>query len=373
MASCILYQNDDASISIVDIPRSIEIAQGPALSQRRLLSAEPLKEPFPPTEPKSRKAKERLREQSLNDLLLSKHLQFALDEVKTSYKAQWCLPRVVEANGKKRKRDHCDLEDIEEGGNTSVTEDAGDEFVKLIKSSEGDCFYDNSSNEPLLFREDSSCKKGRFPPNSTLLCGDITTTKATFISAAPKFDLIVMDPPWPNRSARRKKSYSISYGNTEIKKLLSSIPIESKLAEDGTVAVWVTNREAFRDMLLQPGGLFDEWGITLVEEWIWLKTTVTGEPICLLDSVWRKPYEILLVGRGGIQQPPEVKRRVLIAVPGLHSRKPNLKTLFDRFLQKENYEALEIFARNMTAGWWSWGYELLKFQMDEYWLEDEGY
>ena len=67
----------------------------------------------------------------------------------------------------------------------------------------------------------------------------------------------------------------------------------------------------------------------------------------------------------------EVKRRVIVGVPDLHSRKPNLKVLFEHLLGKREreFEALEIFARNPTAGWWSWGNEVLKFLMEEYWTE----
>jgi len=214
--------------------------------------------------------------------------------------------------------------------------------------------------------------RARMPPLSIAINGDITSTLQTFTQSAPRFNLIVMDPPWPNRSARRKSSYSISYSTAEIHALLCSIPITDHLAEDGLVAIWVTNKSAFHDLLLQEGGLFDEWGIDLVEELVWVKVTVNGETICALDSLWRKPYEILLVGRKkeseGIRN-GGVKRRVIVAVPDLHSRKPNLKVLFEKIIGTEKYEALEIFARSLTAGWWAWGNEVLKFQTDEHWID----
>jgi N6-adenosine-specific RNA methylase IME4 len=124
-------------------------------------------------------------------------------------------------------------------------------------------------------------------------------------------------------------------------------------------------------MVLGERGLFEEWGVQLVEEWIWLKVTSTGEPISELSSMWRKPYEILLVGRRTISRNGDVKRRVLVGVPDLHSRKPNLKSIFEQVMKKEKYEALEVFARNLTVGWWGWGDEVLKFQSEEYWIEGE--
>lgn len=105
-----------------------------------------------------------------------------------------------------------------------------------------------------------------------------------------------------------------------------------------------------------------------------MKITVDGEPVCALDGLWKKPYEILLVGRkGSVRDGEGVKRRVVVGVPDLHSRKPNLKCLFERLMQKKigEYQGLEIFARNLTEGWWGWGNEVLKFQEDEHWIDSQ--
>jgi N6-adenosine-specific RNA methylase IME4 len=174
------------------------------------------------------------------------------------------------------------------------------------------------------------------------------------------------------------------------------------------VGVWITNKKSFRELLLGEDGergLFAEWGVELVEEWVWLKITENGEPMSPVDGTWRKPYEILLVGRNisnveirtdscevapqseldeisgtgrgkevGISEdePMPVKRRVIIAVPDMHSRKPNLVAVFAPLLPR--YPApprcLEIFARNLTADSWAWGNEVLKFQRLEHWTTE---
>lgn len=79
--------------------------------------------------------------------------------------------------------------------------------------------------------------------------------------------------------------------------------------------------------------------------------------------------------------PASVKRRVIAAVPDLHSRKPCLKDLFERVfcsaqapetsLVCESYTALEVFARNLTAGWWACGNEVLKFNDRKCWQEPQ--
>lgn len=71
----------------------------------------------------------------------------------------------------------------------------------------------------------------------------------------------------------------------------------------------------------------------------------------------------------------KIKRRVVIAVPDLHSRKPCLKQLFEQILFGRQVESidekttpvLELFARYMVAGWMSWGDEALKYQWEGWW------
>jgi len=366
MASCILYQNSGSTIILIDIPRSIELAQGDF--SYRLLSSKPIEHPFASVEPKSQKARANLGTASLEELLLQKHIQLSLDQLRSEWKGEWCLPRHVKCEveeceseravpGTKRKRRE---QQQQNSDSQALAEEA--------RGSEGILFTD-STTKPATISTGKEHTSVRMPANSTTLCGDITSTSHIFLSHAPKFDIIILDPPWPNRSARRKKSYGISYGTHEIRSLLSSLPLANHIAEEALVGVWVTNKPAFREMVLGENGLFEKWGVQLIEEWIWLKVTSSGELISELSSMWRKPYEILLVGKKGVFTSPDVKRRVLVGVPDLHSRKPNLKSVFEEVMKKEKYEALEVFARNLTAGWWGWGNEVLKFQSDEYWIE----
>lgn len=270
-------------------------------------------------------------------------------------------------NGRKRQR----LEPVDAEFPMGSTREESDIEVDHVQLPMHCNYFHNPKRTPLNILLGANEERAVIPPGSTFLQADISETLSIFRERGPKFDIIVLDPPWPNRSARRKQSYSISYENIEIRSLLSSIPLYDHLADDGHVAVWITNKPSFREMILGERGLFDEWGVQLVEEWIWLKVTSNGEPICALDSMWRKPYEVLLVGRRGVKDGRAVKRRVIVGVPDLHSRKPNLKTLFENMMGKEDgrYEALEIFARNLTAGWWSWGNEVLKFQTSEHWAD----
>jgi N6-adenosine-specific RNA methylase IME4 len=140
--------------------------------------------------------------------------------------------------------------------------------------------------------------------------------------------------------------------------------------------VWVTNAGRFADLLTRPrDGVFEgEWDVEMVGEWTWLKVTKAGEPVVGVDSAWRKPWERLLIARKRGEGGGAVKSKVIVSVPDVHSRKPNLRGLVEGLgLLPERYEALEGFARNLTAGWWAWGDEVLLFQRRECWVdEDEG-
>ena len=195
------------------------------------------------------------------------------------------------------------------------------------------------------------------------------------------FDFIIMDPPWPNASVTRardksKSGYQTASSMWHIRQLIFETDLNVMLAPGGFMAIWITNKSAVRDLVLGEDGLFDSWGIELVEEWLWIKTTNSGQPVTALDALWRKPYEVCLLGRkptskhDSVGEPQEITRRVIVAVPDLHSRKPCLKEVIEPLMpNRASYRALEVFARVLVAGWWSWGNEVLKFNNQHCWSD----
>ena len=197
------------------------------------------------------------------------------------------------------------------------------------------------------------------------------------------FNFICLDPPWPNSSVARKNNYNTIRYMDDLQRLLKGIDLDQYIAPGGYVGIWITNKPAMRKAVLDHNGLFDAWNVQLLEEWIYTKTTTGGEPITTLDGLWRKPYEIFLLGRAPLNPLQRVEplfgatwngtadicRRVVVAVPDFHSRKPCLKPLVERWLglRDGEYEALELFARYAVAGWWSWGDECLRFNAEMYW------
>jgi N6-adenosine-specific RNA methylase IME4 len=149
-------------------------------------------------------------------------------------------------------------------------------------------------------------------------------------------------------------------------RILQDVPITSHLCPGGLVAVWTTNKPSIVELLTSRGGLFEQWGLQLAAEWTWVKMTASGEPLFDVDSSWRKPWETLLIAKKIGSKEPRVPNKMILAVPDVHSRKPGLRAMFQPILG-QGYKGLEVFARNLTAGWWSWGDEVLKFQSSRYW------
>ncbi|PYI02555.1 MT-A70-domain-containing protein [Aspergillus sclerotiicarbonarius CBS 121057] len=225
------------------------------------------------------------------------------------------------------------------------------------------------------------------------------------LPSGQKFNLIFLDPPWTNRSVRRSGHYqTLSYLDWELLTRRICDILQVHLQEDPTssadasdrggtgknlqtdvqssmAAIWITNSPKARKAAYDA---MQGAGLVVCEEWVWLKTTTDGTPITALGGLWRKPYEILVIGkRAHPYAPPtsgdgeSITRRVIAAVPDVHSRKPNLKELFERMFfsslagDRVPYSALEVFARNLTAGWWACGDDVLRFNSEEWWVDDD--
>ncbi|AEO55267.1 hypothetical protein MYCTH_37752 [Thermothelomyces thermophilus ATCC 42464] len=340
--SSVLWQNDRKTVILLDLVRSIEEAQIPSselaanngrppATLRRLVSALPPASPFPTPEPKRGSSEPPTTSPSaqIADLMTQAAVESALEEIRASHEGLWCLPRVT-----------------------------------------------SPFRSPSLSPTPQLPPAPRHHPNPN--------QHSLLHPRREPFDLILLDPPWPNRSAKRKRAGAGAYRPapdlSSVRALLRQVPVASRLSPGGLVAVWVTNAARFADLLLGTGGggggrgLFSEWDVEPVGEWTWLKITAGGEPVVPVGSAWRKPWERLLIarkrtaaGEGGSRTGP-VEGKVIAAVPDVHSRKPNLRGLFEELLP-ERYEALEVFARNLTAGWWAWGDEVLLFQRRECWVE----
>lgn len=386
--SCILFESPDKSVVLVDIPRSIEEAQvlpGKAID-RRLVSSSPVEKPWGTPEPRNDDGctahSSTSPSAAIAELMTLETVRAALDKVRSSgYGGPWCLPRVVA-----KERAGCNAREEGKEDSQKVTslesKEAGDVGDTLSYQGGKQTSSETNAGKNLLPPPSSA---PFIPEQSHYLHGSIASQRSAFLQTAPLFDLIVLDPPWPSRSAKRKRknrdggggSYATAYGMREARDLLAQIPIATRLKPDGgLVAIWITNKAAVADLVLNE--VFpQQWGLEPFGEWTWVKITSSagGEPVVDLEARWRKPWERLLIARrkGSTAKLPSGynginKSKVILAVPDVHSRKPNLRALFKDILP-DGYVGLEVFARNLTAGWWSWGDEVLRFQQRDHWIQ----
>ncbi|KAK9113172.1 hypothetical protein Scep_020691 [Stephania cephalantha] len=141
------------------------------------------------------------------------------------------------------------------------------------------------------------------------------------------FNLIVIDPPWENGSARQKSAYP-----TLPNRYMLSIPIKQLTHSEGAlVALWVTNREKLRVFVEKE--LFPAWGVNYATLLFWLKVKPDGSLVSELDLFHHRPYECLLLGycHGVAEQlsihKPLEENQVVVSIPGDYSRKPPIGSI----------------------------------------------
>ncbi|KAJ8277633.1 hypothetical protein GJAV_G00077870 [Gymnothorax javanicus] len=204
------------------------------------------------------------------------------------------------------------------------------------------------------------------PPNCCFLLSDVTRMHP-LVNYGKKFEAIVLDPPWENKSVKRSNRYSFLPSSQ-----LKQLPIPHLSAFGCVVATWVTNRQKHLRFVREE--LYPHWGVEVQAEWIWVKVTRAGEFVFPLDSPHKKPYEMLVLGifRGNAEEefsgptvseePALPEHRLIVSIPSvLHSHKPSISEVLKEYLGPDP-ACLELFARNLQPGWTSWGNEVLKFQ-----------
>ncbi|KAM3593097.1 uncharacterized protein V6R79_005982 [Siganus canaliculatus] len=204
------------------------------------------------------------------------------------------------------------------------------------------------------------------PPHTAFLLSDFTRIQP-LLRYGRRFDLIVMDPPWENKSVKRSRRYSF-LPSTQLKRL----PIPLLASPNCLVVTWVTNRPSHRRFVRDE--LYPHWGVEVLAEWFWVKVTTSGDFVFPLDSQHKKPYEVLVLGRHrsladtsmSSSEVPVEDQRLIVSVPSaLHSQKPSLSEVLKPYVGAEA-QCLELFARSLQPGWTSWGNEVLKFQHTSY-------
>ena len=428
--SSILYENSSRTVFLIDIPSSIALGQDlphttdpePTTptkkggKKKHILSTPPLKAPYPsPPEPKTDKARARVL-QRIPALERGLHAEIeplvgeGLKEIRAGYgdgggdDREWCLGRcVIDEVGAGSPMPE---DGVMETLSTYDEELKGRDPPVILSSTDANTFESMTGLRDVVVKNTSAQSAAlviqglksetghprtfNIPPLSNFLLCTLSTSStepgsgaSDLIPGLPrdqKFNLILLDPPWPNRSVRRSGHYhtqpylDMDILTQHIRDILR-VHLSNGTGEGGRdqsiAAIWVTNASKARNAAYEA---IRSAGLSVCEEWVWIKTTTNGESITPVDGLWRKPYEVLIIGkRLHSMGEGNVTRRVIAAVPDVHSRKPGLRELFEKvFLSNSTagYSALEVFARNLTAGWWACGDEVLKFNEEEWWVDN---
>jgi MT-A70 len=252
MAESVLYQNASKSITVLDVPRSIAQGQGTSAS---LYSTPGPDVPYPSTEPKGAK-----REKLLSEI----------PEVERAYHHgiyKVLLSSLQEARIGIGDRDWCyqRLQQIKPGGTPQLTIDNSELSSRAINpplflSGIEDRLLDfnvlRSSLvvNPLHSNTTMAVNADVFhvPSCSTFICSTVAggmplfrlamNSKLLFTGSTghvPDFDLILLDPPWANRSVRNAKAYNTAESQDD--PFDEVLPIlQLHVAPEGIIAIWIT-------------------------------------------------------------------------------------------------------------------------------------
>jgi len=174
------------------------------------------------------------------------------------------------------------------------------------------------------------------------------------------YDLIYADPPWSYRdkanAGKRGASHKYSVMSLED---ICALPVGDIASDDCLLALWWVPpmpREAL--------DVIDAWGFKLktMKGFTWHKITKTGKDHFGMGHWTRANTEdCLFAARGKPKRTNAGVRQLIHAHVRDHSRKPEEARDALVTLLGENVRRIELFARQRSVGWDSWGAEIDKF------------
>uniref|UniRef100_A0A914Y0R6 Methyltransferase-like protein 4 n=1 Tax=Panagrolaimus superbus TaxID=310955 RepID=A0A914Y0R6_9BILA len=225
------------------------------------------------------------------------------------------------------------------------------EKLKLFKNGCNKCIRINVDNEEFVI-----------PAEAEFCPGPVESIKHLDYDDK-KFDCIIMDPPWPNKSVKRLKTY-----NTFQIDDLFDLPIETLCQSTETpVIIWLTNNLTVHSSIDQ---ILETWGLQKYAVCHWLKITKTGEPIFPFGSNHKVPFESFIIAFPISEKIEEEKKFMIknnfcfISTPNsCHSRKPPIIAILEQLIPKMKFDkSLELYGRYLCPRTTTIGFEVLKFQ-----------
>uniref|UniRef100_A0A914P8H4 Methyltransferase-like protein 4 n=1 Tax=Panagrolaimus davidi TaxID=227884 RepID=A0A914P8H4_9BILA len=257
------------------------------------------------------------------------------------------------------KMDLNDLETVEicNGGNYEI---AADKMI-IFKNGSDKCVEIIVDGEEFVIPNKSAFIPAPVEGIKNL---DYGTQNPTSLYSNEKYDLIILDPPWPNKSVKRLKSY-----NTFEIDDLYDLPIESLCHSKTTVIIWLTNNSTVHSSINR---ILESWNLEICSICHWLKITKNGEPISSFNSMHKVPFESFIIAFSTEMNDHQKEMNFsiikndfcFISTPNsCHSRKPPIGKILEQLLPEISFEkSLELYGRYLCPKTTTIGFEVLKFQ-----------
>lgn len=172
-----------------------------------------------------------------------------------------------------------------------------------------------------------------------------------------KYNIIYADPAWnfnfQNREGLSDKAKSNLYKTMNDKDVLN-LPVSNIASDDCILFLWVMNSK-----LPLALDCINNWGFTYkTVAFNWVKTTKHGK-YHFGGGNWTRsnPELCLLATKGKIKRKSASVRELCVSKRREHSRKPD--EIRDKIIELVgDLPRIELFARQKTIGWDSWGDEI---------------
>ncbi len=170
-----------------------------------------------------------------------------------------------------------------------------------------------------------------------------------FAAAGHRMGCVLIDPPWPTPGA-----LSLPYDVIDLDDL-KNLPIAELAAERCHLHLWTLPNSYHRAAY----EIVEHWGFRPVSEFVWCK------PQLGRGNHWRQAHEIMLTAvRSENDHFDDLGLRSWIEAPrGPHSEKPDVvRGMLERASPGPR---LEMFARRLIPGWFTWGHEIAELLVDQ--------
>lgn len=194
---------------------------------------------------------------------------------------------------------------------------------------------------------------------------------------AGRYDVIMIDPPWPTRMRSPKgeaKSSGAHYGSMSFDEI-AALPVSDLASKHCLLFLWCTwpllfnggdPTRHFKDhnpAHSPVGECVKAWGgFRYVTGGGWHKLTVNGKSRWGTGYRARSVLEPFLLYVAGEPKNSRSEKNLIEGLAREHSRKPEEAFAWcERWLLKDDATRVEVFSRQTRPGWDTWGYEAGKF------------